>query len=206
MSFSPVQRDRAGLGRRGARPAGGRRWPAGPRPQRPAARAWPSRPRAAPGRCARSPYRRSIGRRNSSRSAPPAPFSAASSCGRGPYPPHKCPLKRTLIGTTGRWLPSTVGSKLERAADDQRERRRGRPLTLPGRRAATLIIASAPADERSQRPFPESAFPQVKEVRVVRDRIELSTFRFSAGLSLAETTFQKSPESSAHTRSRCSVD
>ena len=27
-----------------------------------------------------------------------------------PSPAHKCPYKRTLIGMTGRWLPSTVGS------------------------------------------------------------------------------------------------
>jgi hypothetical protein len=29
-------------------------------------------------------------------------------------------------------------------------------------RATTLITASGPADERSEQPFPESAFPQVK--------------------------------------------
>ena len=50
---------------------------------------------------------------------------------RGRYPPHKCPHKRTLIGTTGRWLALDGRIKPEQA-DDQRERLRGRLLALPG--------------------------------------------------------------------------
>ena len=81
--------------------------------------------------------------------------------GRGRHQPHKYPFKRTLIGTTDRWLPSTVRSTRSEpmtsgnapAADCSRCR---------GRRASILLIACSPADERSQRPCPESAFPQVK--------------------------------------------
>src|ERR1022692_3811506 len=47
-------------------------------------------------------------------------------------------------------------------ADNQRERPAADCSRCPERRAAALIIACNPADERSQRPFPESAFPQVK--------------------------------------------
>jgi hypothetical protein len=50
---------------------------------------------------------------------------------RGRHPPHKCPDKRTLIGTTGRWL-ALDGRINPEQADDQRERLRGRLLALPG--------------------------------------------------------------------------
>ena len=62
--------------------------------------------------------------------------------------PHKCPHKRTLIGTTGWWLGSTIRSNRSEpmtrdnatAADCSRCR---------GHRTATLIFALGPADERS---------------------------------------------------------
>jgi len=41
---------------------------------------------------------------------------------------------------------------------------------------------------------------------VVRGRVELPTFRFSAGFSLAETISQTPRESPAHQRNRWSVD
>jgi hypothetical protein len=114
---------------------------------------------AAGRRCAHSPCRRSICR------ATPSPSNFISAAPvlrpRGRHPPHKCPHRRTLIGTTGRWLGSTVRSNRSEpmtrgnatAADCSRCR---------GRRTATLISAAGPADEWSQRPFPEAASPQVK--------------------------------------------
>jgi hypothetical protein len=48
------------------------------------------------------------------------------------------------------------------------------------------------------------AFALVK--RVVRGTVELPTFRFSAGFSLAETISQTPHESPAHPRNRWSVD
>jgi hypothetical protein len=101
---------------------------------------------------------------------------------RGRHPPHKCPNKRTLIGTTGRRLAPDGLIKPERA-DDQRERVRGRLLTLPGTPRPTVMTACGPAEERSQLPCPKSVFPQVKWVRVVRGGVEPPTFRFSGVLS-----------------------
>ncbi len=46
--------------------------------------------------------------------------------------PHKCPLKRTLIGHDRPLVAHDGRIKPERA-DDQRERPCGRLLTLPGR-------------------------------------------------------------------------
>jgi hypothetical protein len=51
------------------------------------------------------------------------------------------------------------------------------------RRAAPVMTARGPAEEPSQRPYPESVFPQVKVVRVVRGGVEPPTFRFSGVLS-----------------------
>ena len=80
---------------------------------------------------------------------------------RGHHPPHKCPHKRTLTGTTGRWLAPDSQTRPERAMTSDNDPTAG-CSRCRRRRATTLITASGPADERSERPFPESAFPQVK--------------------------------------------
>lgn len=69
---------------------------------------------------------------NSSRSAPLASQRRPVQQPRGRHPPRKCPLKRTLIGITGRWLVALDGRIKPERADDQREYPRGRLLTLPG--------------------------------------------------------------------------
>ena len=96
--------------------------------------------------------------------------------------PHKRAHNRTLIGTTGRWLPSTGQIRPERA-DDQRELPCGRLTTLPGtpRRHTHSCVWSR--RERSQRPFPQPAFPQVKWGLSGQGRVEPPTFRFSGVLS-----------------------
>ena len=55
----------------------------------------------------------------------PTGRKAASQRPRSRYPPHKCPFKRTLIGTTG-GLAALDGQIRSERADDQRERSRGR--------------------------------------------------------------------------------
>ena len=76
------------------------------------------------------------------------PEIAPRQTGAGRYSPHRCPHKRTLIGTTGRWLAHDGQIKPERpmtsgnapAADCSHNR---------GRRAATLMFACSRADERN---------------------------------------------------------
>jgi hypothetical protein len=54
------------------------------------------------------------------------PGNRAAPDGRGRHSPHRCPHKRTLIGTTGRWLAHDGQIKPERP-NDQRERSGGSP-------------------------------------------------------------------------------
>jgi hypothetical protein len=138
--FSPVQRTELGWGN--AEP--GRDSPACRRRSQTATiRSGSATARALARWTARAPCRRSICLGNSSRSAPSAPQRRPVQRPRDRHPPHKCPLERTLIGTTGRWLPSTAGSS------------RNEPITsgnapaagcsrCQGRRAAALIMPVVP--------------------------------------------------------------
>ena len=106
------------------------------------------------------------------------PGNRAAPDRRGRHSPHRCPHKRTLIGTTGRWLAHDGQIKPGRA-DDQRERPGGRLLTQPGTpRRRTYDCLWSQRMSGAQRPLTESSFRRSKGIRVVRGGVEPPTFRF----------------------------
>jgi hypothetical protein len=116
---------------------------------------------------------------------------------RGRHPPHKCPDKRTLMGTTGRWL-ALDGRINPEQADDQRERLRGRLLALPGTPRRPSLTGSGPAEEPSQLPCPESVFPQVKRGLSGQGRGRTADLPLFRGPINPETIVRRAFKSPAH--------
>ena len=74
-----------------------------------------------------------------------------------------------------------------------------------GRRTATLILATGPADERSQRPLTESAFPQVKVGLSGQGRGRTADLPLFRGSITPETMIPQSYISPAHPHCRWST-